>query len=75
MDKPDTEGRDRWARIAAARDTEKWRNRIAKDVANEPDDAEKLHEEGPATLYEGEALDDSRGGTRTRDPGIMSAVL
>ena len=26
-------------------------------------------------LYESEASDDSRGGTRTRDPGIMSAVL
>jgi hypothetical protein len=38
-------------------------------------DTQNPHEESPATLYEHEASDDSRGGTRTRDPGIMSAVL
>jgi hypothetical protein len=37
--------------------------------------SQKPHEESPATLYEREASEDSRGGTRTRDPGIMSAVL
>ena len=63
--------RDRWEHIAAARDAEKW----ARDVATDATDAEKLHEESPATRYEREASDDSRGGTRTRDPGIMSAVL
>ena len=73
--KPDAEERDRWERIAKARDTEKWPDRVARDVANERGDGEKLHEESPATLSEREALEDSRGGTRTRDPGIMSAVL
>src|SRR5262249_23585575 len=34
-----------------------------------------MDEESPATPWEREASDDSRGGTRTRDPGIMSAVL
>jgi hypothetical protein len=54
--KPDTEERDRWEHIAAARD-------------------EKAHEETPGSDYAHEGSDDSRGGTRTRDPGIMSAVL
>ncbi len=34
-----------------------------------------LGAETPSTAYEREGYDDSRGGTRTRDPGIMSAVL
>jgi integrase len=65
--KPDSEERDRWERIAAARDAEKWPLRVATDVA------------GTEKVDEGEAVTDwresSRGGTRTRDPGIMSAVL
>jgi hypothetical protein len=73
--KPDTEERDRWERIAAARDTEKRSKRVAKDGAVEALRTEKVHEESPATQYEREASQDSRGGTRTRDPGIMSAVL
>ena len=40
-----------------------------------PGASQNPHEESPATLYEREASEDSRGGTRTRDPGIMSAVL
>ena len=73
--KPDTEERDRWERIATARDAEKSKLRGAKGGANDPRDAHLSHEEGPATPTEREALDNSRGGTRTRDPGIMSAVL
>ena len=73
--KPDTEERDLWERVAAARDAEKWSNRVAKDVANASEMGEKAHEESPATHDEREASEDSRGGTRTRDPGIMSAVL
>ena len=73
--KPDSEERDRWERLAAARDQEKWTGRVATDVATGASDTEKLHEESPATLTECEACDNSRGGTRTRDPGIMSAVL
>jgi hypothetical protein len=73
--KPDSEERDRWERLAGVRDREKWPSRIATDVAKPANKGEKVHEESPATLYECEASDDSRGGTRTRDPGIMSAVL
>jgi hypothetical protein len=73
--KPDSEERDRWERIAGARDKEKWPSRVATDVATERAEAEKSHEEAPATDWAAEASDDSRGGTRTRDPGIMSAVL
>ena len=73
--KPDTEERDRWERVAGARDREKWPGVVANLVATPEKDAEKLHEEAPATDWDREASDDSRGGTRTRDPGIMSAVL
>jgi hypothetical protein len=58
-----------------ARDEAKWRRGVAKAVAKGSAEGEKAHEESPATLGEREASDDSRGGTRTRDPGIMSAVL
>jgi len=73
--KPDTEERDRWERIAAGRDAEKWPRDVAKDVAMESAEAEKQHEETPASDSAHEGYEDSRGGTRTRDPGIMSAVL
>ena len=73
--KPDTEERDRWEKIAAARDAEKWPSRGAKAGAEESRGTEELHEESPATQWEREASEGSRGGTRTRDPGIMSAVL
>jgi hypothetical protein len=73
--KPDTEERDRWERIAAARDAEKWPGVVANPVATTDGEAEKPHEEAPASLDAHEGYDDSRGGTRTRDPGIMSAVL
>jgi hypothetical protein len=73
--KPDTEERDRWERIAAARDAEKWADVVANPVATEPSDAEKQDEQTPASDDAHEGYDDSRGGTRTRDPGIMSAVL
>jgi hypothetical protein len=73
--KPDTEERDRWKRIAAARDAEKWSGVVANPAATTGKEAEKAHENSPATAWDREASDDSRGGTRTRDPGIMSAVL
>jgi integrase len=73
--KPDTEERDRWERIAAARDKAKWPRGVANDVAKEESGVENLDEDSPATPREREASNDSRGGTRTRDPGIMSAVL
>jgi Phage integrase family len=73
--KPDTEERDRWERIAAARDEEKWKNLGAKGGAREIDPLPNLHEQTLASDDACEGSDDSRGGTRTRDPGIMSAVL
>ena len=73
--KPDTEERDRWERIAATRDAEKWPSSGAMGRAEVGETPENSHEESPATLSACEASDDSRGGTRTRDPGIMSAVL
>ncbi len=65
--KPDTEERDRWERIAAARDREKWEEKGAKGGAA----TENLDEVNSVTDWDVS----SRGGTRTRDPGIMSAVL
>ena len=73
--KPDTEERDRWEKLAAERDAEKWGRRGATDGAKADDSAAAEHEKSPATISDYEAYDDSRGGTRTRDPGIMSAVL
>ena len=73
--KPDTEERDRWERIAAARDAEKWSRGVAMDVASGEAETEKLHEQTPVSGDAHDGYEDSRGGTRTRDPGIMSAVL
>ena len=61
--KPDTEERARWERVATARDQEKWHRPASAEGAN----AEKVDEAGAVTDWK----DDSRGGTRTRDPGIM----
>ena len=65
--KPDTEERDRWERVATSRDQEKWHRPASTEGAN----AEKSGEVDTVSDW-GES---SRGGTRTRDPGIMSAVL
>ena len=73
--KPDAQERDRWERIAETRDPEKWAGRVASGVVSDQPTSENLYEESPVTPVESEASDDSRGGTRTRDPGIMSAVL
>jgi hypothetical protein len=71
--KPDTEERDRWERIASDRDAEKWGGKGAVRGAEPEGERENQREESPATPYEREASDDSRGGNRTRDPGIMSS--
>ena len=63
--KPDAEERDRWERIAAARDAEKWPSKGANGGAT----SEKLDEVEAASDWD----ESSRGGTRTRDPGIMRA--
>jgi integrase len=73
--KPDTEERDRWERIASDRDAEKWGGKGAARGARPEAEPEKQDEESPATPLGCEAFDDSRGETRTPDPGIMSAVL
>ncbi len=65
--KPDTEERDRWEHVAAARDQEKWHRPSSTEGAN----VEKLDQVETGSDWRS----DSRGGTRTRDPGIMSAVL
>jgi len=64
---PTSQERDRWESIAAALDEEKWGRRGALDGAGN----EKALEPSDPSACE----DDSRGGTRTHDPGIMSAVL
>ena len=73
--KPDTEERDRWERIASTRDEAKWGRCGSSGGSSGAEKLEIPDEQSPATLNECEAFDDSRGGTRTRDPGIMSAVL
>ena len=64
-----------------------WRERLAERQASKLGDCgaaggaaarpepQNPDEKSLATPWEHEALDDSRGGTRTHDPGIMSAVL
>ena len=64
--KPDTEERDRWERVAGARDKEKWHRPASATGAS----AEKSDEVETVSGYDVS----SRGGTRTRDPGIMRIV-
>jgi integrase len=73
--KPDTEERDRWEQLASKRDRERFGDRGALGGAAATTTAGDENEKSPATHSDYEASDDSRGGTRTRDPGIMSAVL
>lgn len=47
--KPDTEERDRWERVAGARDREKWPGKVANQVATDAAGAAKLHEQTPAS--------------------------
>ena len=64
---PNSQERDRWKSIAAALDEEKWGGRgVLGGASNE----KPLEPSDPSGCD-----DDSRGGTRTLDPGIMSAVL
>ncbi len=71
--------RNRWEEIAAAQDRElleqisvengALHGAPTSETTNAPD------WERAGTAYEDSTSTDSRGGTRTRDPGIMSAVL
>jgi hypothetical protein len=71
--KADTEERDRCERIAATRDAEKWENLGAQGGAGREEAPENLREQTPVSDDAHEGCDDSRGGTRTRDPGVMSS--
>jgi hypothetical protein len=63
---PTSQERDRWETIAAALDEEKWAGRgVSGSASNE----KALEPERPSACE-----DDSRGGTRTHDPGIMRIV-
>jgi|GEM_PF-565116 len=68
---PNHEERDRWEQAAAALDKEKW-SELGTATGTTYDCAESNE---AANLNEVSDFDSSRGGTRTRDPGIMSAVL
>ena len=83
---PRSDERDRWERIAALQDAQQQDARAANSEAASAADSGGRgtvggtssgapdHDEA-ANALGGSGFDDSRGGTRTRDPGIMSAVL
>ena len=85
---PRSDERDRWEKIAAQLDLPAEAREAAEpspsDKVGEMGTVVGASSEGeialgeaesPVTDSDYEASDDSRGGTRTRDPGIMSAVL
>ncbi len=67
---PRSDERDRWKKIAALQDQKS--NEMGTVVGNSPKATENDKARKPLGSH---ALENSRGGTRTRDPGIMSAVL
>jgi hypothetical protein len=74
---PRSDERDRWERIAALPDQAEApigasSTPMGTVAGTRPDDAENDKARNPLGSR---ALSSSRGGTRTRDPGIMSAVL
>ena len=71
---PRSDERNRWERIAAEQDAarEAKVNEKAREIGtSEGTSPENDSSQPPVSDW----LVDSRGGTRTRDPGIMSAVL
>jgi Phage integrase family len=68
---PNHQERDRWEHAAAALDIEKWGQ--MGTVAGTSAPATEASE--VANINDVSDFENSRGGTRTRDPGIMSAVL
>jgi integrase len=68
--KPDTEERDRWERIAAARDVEKFERRGATGGAKTGDERVAEKDESLASPWETEASDRAGGENRTHDPLI-----
>jgi integrase len=71
---PRSDERDRWEKVAAERDREALEKTNAHGTAAgtspSPNENDKAHKP-----LDSRALGNSRGGTRTLDPGIMSAVL
>jgi hypothetical protein len=72
---PTTIERDRWEKAAAALDKEKWKDLGTSQGTSASQESTPTDAERPATRTGRESWENSRGGTRTRDPGIMSAVL
>jgi len=75
---PGFQDRDRWERIASARDEELYAiagGQCTKSVPKGEEPAGVLSFTGGVSRGAETASPNSRGGTRTRDPGIMSAVL
>ncbi len=64
-----------WGKRLAERQASKLGGPGAAGGAARRPELQNPHEKSPAILWDREASEDSRGGTRTRDPGIMSAVL
>jgi hypothetical protein len=67
---PRSDERDRWEKIAAALDKKTSEMGAPVGVPSAPNENTK-----PANPKGVSRSSNSRGGTRTRDPGIMSAVL
>jgi hypothetical protein len=68
---PNHQERDHWEQAAAALDIEKCGQMgTAKGSSSSMAENSEV-----ANVNDASDFDDSRGGTRTRDPGIMSAVL
>jgi integrase len=72
---PNTVERDRWEQAAAALDKKKWKDLGTSQGTSASVARKKLDARRPATDGGHGSWENSRGGTRTRDPGIMSAVL
>ena len=67
---PRSDERDRWERIAAQQDAKSNEMGTATGAALAVPNNDKARKS-----VDSRALPSSRGGTRTLDPGIMSAVL
>jgi hypothetical protein len=75
---PSHQARERWEQVADARDREEFgelfRENIAGHGAVSLRVVQKLHEMKRGSIERSETCENSWGGTRTRDPGIMSRV-
>ena len=67
---PRSDERDRWEKIAAAQDEKSKEMGAMAGAIKAPNENDKARKP-----LDSRALENSRGGTRTLDPGIMSAVL